>query len=385
MTNVALIAEESTTPLQKNKQSKRIWKKFNPLFWITVLIPTFCSVFYFTFWASDVYISESSFVVRSSRSQASLSGFGALLQSVGFARSQDDTYTVQEFLRSRNVLERLQDVLPMRQFYEEQGDLFSRFNPLGFNDEQEAFYRYFQKRESVSLDSVSGIATLSIRAFNPEDGQKVNTELLRLGETLINRLNERARRDTIIFAEQSVKDAEQRVTDSASALSEYRIKNGIFDLQAQSEVQLTLISKLQDELINIQTQLDQVRAISPQNPQVRTLQAREKSIRAEIQQQIKMIFGGGDSIANQTAEYQRLVLDNTLAQQQLTTAITSLQNAKEEADRQQLYLEVINQPSKPDLALEPYRIYNIFATLIIGLILYGVLSLLLASVREHKN
>ncbi|TNH09300.1 capsule biosynthesis protein [Testudinibacter sp. TR-2022] len=385
MTETTLIAEKPIPAVKAEKKVKKIWKKFNPLFWITVLIPTFCSVFYFTFWASDVYISESSFVVRSSRNQASLSGVGALLQSIGFARSQDDTYTVQEFMRSRNALEQLEAVLPMRQFYEDQGDLFSRFNPFGLNDEQEAFYRYFQKRESVSLDSVSGIATLSIRAFNAEDGQKINAELLSLGETLINRLNERARRDTIIFAEQSVKEAEQRVTDSASALSEYRIKNGIFDLQAQSEVQLALISKLQDELINIQTQLDQVRAISPQNPQVRTLQAREKSIRTEIQQQIQTIFGGGDSIANQTAEYQRLVLDNTLAQQQLTTAITSLQNAKGEADRQQLYLEVINQPSKPDLALEPYRIYNIFATLIIGLMLYGVLSLMLASVREHKN
>lgn len=388
MTETILAAEK---PVQQQFPSKiegkghgRIWKKFNPLFWITVLIPTFCSVVYFTFWASDVYISESSFVVRSSRSQASLSGFGALLQSVGFARSQDDTYTVQEFMRSRSVLEQLEQVLPMREFYQK-GDIFSRFNPLGFNDEQEAFYRYFQKRETISLDSVSGIATLAIRAFNAEDAQQVNIELLGLGETLINRLNERARRDTIIFAEQSVKDAEQRVTNSAAALSEYRVKNGIFDLQAQSEVQLTLISKLQDELITIQTQLDQVKAISPQNPQVKTLQARERSIQDEIKLQMKLMLGGGDSITNQTAEYQRLVLDTTLAQQQLATAITSLQNTKEEADRQQLYLEVINQPGKPDLALEPYRIYNIFATLIIGLMLYGVLSLLLASVREHKN
>ncbi|SMB89839.1 capsular polysaccharide transport system permease protein [Pasteurella testudinis DSM 23072] len=385
MTEATLIAEKKTSMPKTKKNVKKVWKRFNPLFWITVLIPTFCSIFYFTFWASDVYISESSFVVRSSRNQASLSGVGALLQSIGFARSQDDTYTVQEFMRSRNVLEQLETILPMRKYYEDNGDFFSRFNALGLNGEKEAFYHYFQKQEVINLDSVSGIATLNIRAFNPEDAQKINIELLRLGETLINRLNERARKDTIIFAEQAVKDAEVRVTDSATALSEYRVKYGIFDLQAQSDVQLTLISKLQSELINIRTQLDQVRAISPQNPQVKTLQAREKSIRAEIQQQIQTIFGGNDSIANQTAEYQRLVLDNTLAQQQLTTAITSLQNAKGEADRQQLYLEVINQPSKPDLALEPFRIYNIFATFIIGLILYGILSLLLASVREHKN
>ena len=52
---------------------------------------------------------------------------------------------------------------------------------------------------------------------------------------------------------------------------------------------------------------------------------------------------------------------------------------------QQLYLEFINKPSQPDWALEPHRLYNILATFIIGLMLYGVLSLLIASIREHKN
>ena len=112
---------------------------------------------------------------------------------------------------------------------------------------------------------------------------------------------------------------------------------------------------------------------------------RQKSLKKEIDEQIRQLSGNGNSAATQTADYQRLVLDNELAQQQLTAAMTSLQNTRGEADRQQLYLEVISQPSKPDWALEPSRIYNIIATFIIGLMLYGVLSLLIASIREHKN
>lgn len=367
------------------KAKKPLWQKFKPLFWLTVIIPTLFSAVYFSLWASDVYVSESSFVVRSSRSQASLSGFGALLQSIGFARSQDDTFTVQAFMRSRTALADLQKVLPVRQFYTEKGDLFSRFAPFGLNAEEESFYHYFQRQESISLDSVSGIATLAVKAFSAEDAQAINQELLKQGEQLINQLNERAKKDTIVFAQQTVKEAEQRVNDSAQALSQYRVKNGIFDVKSQSEVVLTLISKLQDELIAIQTQLDQVRSITPNNPQVKTLKSREASIKREIAQQMQSVLGGDDSMVNQTAEYQRLVLDNTLAQQQLTSALSALQNAKNEAERQQLYLEVISQPSKPDLALLPQRLYNILSTLIIGLILYGVLSLLIASIREHKN
>ncbi|QIM61886.1 capsule biosynthesis protein [Pasteurellaceae bacterium Orientalotternb1] len=360
-------------------------KKKKPLLWLFIIIPTFFSFIYFSFIASNIYISQSSFVVRSPKNQASLSGIGAILQNSGFARAQDDTYTVQEFIRSRTALSQLEQMLPIREYYQNKGDFFRRFNSLGLFPEQEAFYQYFTKYQSINFDSVSGIATLNIRAFDAQDAQKINESLLKQGEDFINRLNERAKKDTIFFAQQAVENAENRVNQTALALSQYRIENGVFDLQSQTEVQMKLISTMQSELITLQTQLDQIRAIAPNNPQVKTLAAREKSIRTEMQKQIDQVLGGGNSIASQTAEYQRLILDSNLAQQQLASAITSLQNTQSEAERQQLYLEVISQPSKPDFALEPYRIYNILATFFIGLILYGITSLLIAGMREHKN
>lgn len=198
--------------IPKNKLKKwiRKFQRINTLFKYIVILPTCCSIFYFSLWASDIYISQSSFVVRTPKNQAALSGVGALLQSSGFARAQDDTYTVQEFMRSRSTLELLEKNIPIRQFYEDKGDLFSRFNPLNIFSEQEAFYQYFSKKLSVNFDSVSGIATLNIRAFDPKEAQQINQELLKQGEYLINRLNERARKDTIMFAELAVSEAEKK-------------------------------------------------------------------------------------------------------------------------------------------------------------------------------
>ena len=231
-------------PAMPTKKKKSFWKKMKPLLSLTVLIPTAFSTVYFGLFASDIYVSESSFVVRSPHSQSSLSGVGALLQSTGFSRSQDDTYSVQEYMRSRTALAELEQNLPLRTFYSEKGDLLSRFNGFGFNDTQEAFYRYFRERLSVDVDSISGIATLRVRAFDAEEGYQINERLLKEGESLINRLNERARKDTIEFAEQAVIDAEKNVNETAHALSQYRIKNKIFDLPAQSGVRMSLISTL---------------------------------------------------------------------------------------------------------------------------------------------
>ena len=60
---------------------------------------------------------------------------------------------------------------------------------------------------------------------------------------MINKLNTRARKDTIRYAEDAVKVAEERVQEAAANLTEYRTEHGIFDLKAQSEVQMGLISK----------------------------------------------------------------------------------------------------------------------------------------------
>ena len=289
-------------------------------------------------------------------------------------------------MQSRSSLDELQKRMPVRKFYETKGDIFSRFNGFGLRGEDEAFYQYYRDKISIHFDSISGISNLNVTSFDAGESRQINAALLKQGEILINQLNERARKDTIQYAEDAVASAEEKVKEASAQLTKFRITNGIFDLKAQSEVQMSLISKLQDELIVIRTQLDQVKAVTPENPQIPGLLAREKSLRREISQQMKAISGGGEnSLSNQAAEYQRVFLENELAEKQLAAAMTSLESAKAEADRQQLYLEVISQPNLPDLAHEPKRIYNIIATFVIGLIVYGIGTLLTASIREHKN
>lgn len=370
------------------KKRKRRSKLFSPLLWLTVILPTITAGAYFGLVASDQYVSESSFVVRSPSNSAGTSGLGVLFQGLGgMSRAQDDTYTVQEYMRSRTALDALTaDKMPVRAYYEGKGDVFSRFNGFGLWDSNEAFYQYYRQKVNISFDAVSGIATLRVQSFDPKESNQINNALLKKGEALINQLNQRARSDTISFAQENVKQAEENVRETADKLTTYRIENGIFDLKEQSSAQLNLVSKLQDELIVIQTQLDQVRAITPDNPQISGLQTREKSLRDEIKKQSDLIAGkGSSSMASRAAEYQRLMLENELAEKQMAAAMTSLESAKAEADRQQLYLEVVALPNTPDMAQEPKRIYNTLATFVIGLMLYGVLSLLLASVREHKN
>ena len=357
----------------------------NKILWLTVIVPTILACIYYGVIASDVYISESRFVVRSPQRQTQ-TGLGALLQSTGFSRSQDDTYSVHDFVMSRDALKELDEQLGVRRaFSSKDADFINRFPGLDWDDSFESFYKYYQKRVGVDYDTASSISILTVRAFTAEDAKRINDLLLKMGERLVNNLNDRSRQDLIKFATQEVTTAKTNATAAALALSSFRTAQTIFDPDRQSAIQLQGVAKLQEELFATEAQLNQIRQVSPKNPQVASLANRVSSLRNTIANETSKVAGGGTSLTSKSANFERLVLEKSFADKQFASTLASLESARSEAERKQLYLERLVQPNLPDKALEPRRIRSIFMVFAVGLIAWGVVSLLVASVREHTD
>jgi capsular polysaccharide transport system permease protein len=366
---------------------KQRLSRINRVFVLSVVLPTLLAIIYYGLIASDVYISESCFVIRSSKSpQPSGSTLGGLLQSAGLSHSLDDTYTVKDFLLSRDALSQLEEHLGLsRHFSSSEVDRFSRFGGLDWDTSFEALYKYCQKKFVIELEATSSILTLDVRAFSAEDAYQINAMLLDLGEALVNKLNERARQDMIGFAAAEVAKAEAQVKAAALALSSYRTKKGVFDPPRQSSIQLQGVSKLQDELIATKTLLVQVRTVTRDNPQIPVLQKRIETLQGAIEAETGKVAGAELSLSKKTPEYERLVLEQTFTDKQLTATLASLELARNEAQRKQLYLVRIVQPHKPDVAVEPRRLRMVLAIFALGIIVWGVLNILIAGVREHYD
>jgi capsular polysaccharide transport system permease protein len=357
----------------------------NKLLLLTTIIPTVLAIVYFGLIASDVYTSEARFVVRSPE-RPSTSGLGFLLKGAGFSKAQDDSYTVQDFVTSRDALQALDAELGIKKAYASADvDIFSRFAGLDWDDSLEAFHLYLQKKINVQVDTASSITTLTVKAFNADDAFKVNERLVELAEQLVNKLNERGRQDMIRFAAQEVADAENKAKAAALALAAFRSAKGVIDPEKQSQIPLQQIAKLQDELISTRAQLAQLERVARENPQVPSLRQRAALLDDEIQAEMKRVTGGERSLAGKAAEYQRLLLDREFADKMLASAMVTLEQARNDAQRKQLYLERIVQPSKPDHAMEPRRLRGVIATLAVGLVLFAVLTMLLAGMREHLD
>jgi capsular polysaccharide transport system permease protein len=367
--------------------SARLLKRVAGLGWIfsaTVIIPTVCAILYFGFFASDVFVSEAKFVVRSPE-KTSTSGLGVLLKSAGFANAGDEIYAAQDFVESRDALRALNSNQVFVHAYTGSNiSVFDRFNAFGSGGSFEDLYKYYENKITVRHDTTSSIITLTVRAYTPRDAQRFNEQLLEMAEGTVNRLNTRGRQDLIRFAQAEVDNAKGAARNAALALSSYRNQAGVIDPEKQAMVQLQMVTKLQDELISTRNQLVQVKAFAPKNPQVEVLEVKIKSLSQQIDTEFGKVVGDGKSLSTFAARYQRLFLESQFSDRQLASAMASLEEARNEARRKQAYVERIVQPNLPDSPLEPRRIRGMFATLALGIVAWGVLSMLLAGVKEHQ-
>lgn len=358
----------------------------NVFFWMFVLIPTSIAGVYYGLIASDIYVSESQVVVRgadkSTISDASLSG---LFQGFGFSNSQSDAYVIQNYIGSHAALDRLINQYPVIDWYSAKSiDLITRFNGFGWDGSLANFYKYFVEQLSVAVDPLSSVLTLSVKAFNPQEAQTINQSLIGFSEELVNQLNDRARRDTISFSVQQLEKAKEQAREAASNLAQYRNESGLLDPQKEAELPLTMISTLQGKLLDVRSQLAQLMVVSGNSPQIPVLRREESLLKSEIQKlELKVAGLSGDSIATKIIKYQRLTLENSLAEQQLGSALASLEQANADARKKQLYLERISAPSLPDQAFLPHRLRIVLSTLLLGLIMWGIVELLTAGIREH--
>jgi len=378
-------------PEKKSSPNRSLlsWLRNHPLFIWVVLLPTSLSIVYFGFIASDIYTSESSFVIRSPQQGGSAAaGLGSMLSSAvgGFAEAPNDAMAVSDFILSRDALHAVQDKFDLKTYFSRpEIDIFNRFGLWGFNDKFENLYDYYLSRVQVVLAPQGAITRLAVAVFDAEMAQQINESLLKLAEDKVNQLNDRARKDLISHAEREVNEAENRVMATASALSKFRDMQEVMDPEKQTVFHFDLIGKMQSELIATLTQLAQLQTLAPQSPAPVALELKAQTLRREINRELQTIAGGERSLSRIAADFERYSIESEFAQQQLAVALASLQSAKNEAQRQQLYLERIANPNLPDVATRPDRIRGVLTVFLVGMISWGVLSMLLAGIYEHKG
>ena len=300
---------------------KKAEEKLGLLFIVVVIIPTLCSIIYFGFWASDVYISESQFVIRTAQNPTSPAiGDYTIASSLTTSAVLQDSAAIAGYMTSMNGLVDVNKDLDLIQLFTSHDiDIFNRFASFRWNQSMARLLDYFNSRISVDVDPVSFLTTLTVRTFTPQSAEKINQLLLSGGEQIVNQINERTKSDLIKFSQKNIIEARERLV------------------------------KVQQNILMLRNS---------------TNQEHDKDF---------------------ATKFQILSIERDTAERQISIALDAYSQAMMDAQHKSIYLERTSKPNRPDYPIEPKRIICILATLMICLMVYGIVKIVLASVHEHKD
>jgi capsular polysaccharide transport system permease protein len=367
----------------KSRRQNRVWKY--RWFYLFVCLPTLVAAIYYGFIASPIYVSQSSFVIKSPGQKGTPTlSLANLVQTSGLSGGQEQTKEVIQYIRSRDALYDLQKQLDLRSMYSKRGaDFLTRF-PRPWEDPTiENLYQFYGSMVGADFDTEGGMAQVEVHAFTPRDAYAVNAKLLDLSEALVNRLNERAEGKSITEAERRVAQAEERVRNARIALGAYRNQQDLIDPGKQAAGVLDVSNKLVGEQAALQAQLDLMLRVTPRNPNIPALRNRVLAVGREIAAQNGRAVGTPTGIASKMTNYEKLNVEQEFATQMLTAANASLEQARTEAQKQQYYLERVVEPNVPDQPNLPHRLKKILTVFAALVFLYFIGWMLVVGILEH--
>jgi capsular polysaccharide transport system permease protein len=353
---------------------------------LCVALPTLIACLYFGLIAADRFESEARFVLRVPGKASPAAALSSLMQTAGVSRGTEDGFIVRDYLESRDAMTFLEQHADLRAAFDNKAaDILWRFPNFFTSNTQEGMYWHYQRMMSATYDSTTGVSTLLMQAFSPTDAHQLSSALLQAAESLINRLNDRARRDAIAFAEGEVDRMRERAIAAQEKLTAFRERESLIDPSQATMAVVETIARLSSDAANINIQLAELQLSSPTAPQISSLKARQAALEAQIAIERHRLAGDATSIAPRIAEYERLMLEREFAERALMAALGAVELARIEAQRQHVYIERVAEPSRPDHPAYPRRVLWCLTILLISYMAFRIGKALLDDASRHAE
>jgi len=334
------------------------------LFVLCFVLPTLAGAIYYGLIASDRYVTEARFAIRpaiGSSEKATPDSVGTN-SGVPAQMVAQDTLITYSYILSRPMVEVIEKQLPIREWFGRDSiDFLSRFDP---DKPIEKFLKYWKQRVEVDVESSSGIMSLWVEAFDPDESLAISKAVLQEAERMVNELSMTARNDALAESDRELKLADERLRKVSVAVRDLRNREGVLDAQKSNEANLKVISELRANRINLAVQLAiGQRDLGPESRRIMDLKQQIRAIDDNIAR-IEKASATQDPeqkrvLSEALTRFEALENERKNAFKYYEQVLSAHERARIIAARQIEFFSPIVQPVKAESSTQPRRILMI--------------------------
>lgn len=353
------------------------------LFVMLVLLPIAAIAGYLYYIATDQYSSEAAFSIRSEQGGGVSQGILGIVTSIGGTGSAQDTDLLYDYIRSQAIVEEVDKKLDLHKIWAQRGE--DRLLSLPADAPIEEMVRYWKRMVTVSNESRNGTLRIEVRAFTPEDAQRILMEILSASSHLINQLSTEAREDTLRLSSELVTETRDQLQDIRLKLTDFRRTNQIVTPELEAQTRSGLIATLQGRIADAQVERDSILAYAnPNDPRIQNIDNRIASLRSQLEQERdSLLQSGKESAVDVFGVYEGLLVDQELMNTAYGQALAAQAMAHTEARRQARYVAVHIPPSLAQTPLYPRRLRLVLVSALLLTLLWSIATLFYQNARDR--
>lgn len=337
--------------------------------------------------ASDRYLAETRVVIQ--RTESRPAAPDGLLSLMSNGAENRDLLLLRERLLSVDMMRLLDEKLALRRHYSDtRRDLLSRHYSATSPDER--FYGHYRQRVDVVFDDYSHVLVIKAQAYAPEMARAIAQTLADAGERYMNQLDNKLAAEQGAFIEKQVASIGARMQAAREALLAFQNANGLVSPTATADSISQLVARLESE----RGALDASRRtmslyLTPSAPDMVKIASQIAALQRQIDIERARLASNtgqrGQQLNRLVERQERLQADATFAADLYKTALVALERSRIESIRKVKSVAVVQSAHLPQSPTHPRRLYNLLVFSLVSILIAGVVYLLGAIVREHRD
>jgi capsular polysaccharide transport system permease protein len=355
------------------------------LFVLMVVLPTLSYSWYLWTRAADQYESTLGFGSRTEEAASTFAFLGAL---TGTSQSgSKDMDILYQFVVSQELVQKIDAELDLRAMWARPvGDPMNAFNPQGTIED---LVQFWQRMVRADYDNVTGLMTLTVRAFDPQDARRIGEAVLRESTDVVNQLSKTAQDDLTRYSKKMLDEMQQKLAEARLAVLDYQVRNNIVDPSNVVASQVTVVASLNQELANAQVERDLLDGTVPATDlRLVTLNRKIEVIENRIAVESAKVGAapsqGSPGYATLVAEFGKLQVEQEFAQQAYLSAMAAHDQAMADAQKKTRYLATYLAPTLAEASTVPNRLAHAALTALIGFLAWAIVVLTYYALRDRR-
>lgn len=354
--------------------------------WLLAMLITgnLLALLYWGLLASDRYLADTRVVIQ--RTESRPAAAEGLLSLVSSGTENRDLLLLRERLLSIDMMRLLDEKLGLRRHYSDsRRDPLSRHLSATSPDEQ--FYRHYRRRIDVVFDDYAHVLVIKAQAYTPEMAQAIAQALADAGERYMNQLDNKLAAEQSAFIEQQVAAIGARMQTARETLLAFQNANGLASPTATADGIAQSIARFESE----RSALDASRQtmslyLTPGAPDMVKITSQIAALQRQIDiERARLASDKGQRLNRLVERQERLQADAAFTADLYKTALVALERSRIESIRKIKSVSIVQSANLPQSSTHPRRLYNLLVFALVSIVIAGVVHLLGAIVREHRD